>query len=128
MNIPKAVLIVDDMKTTRIRLRKICTALGMSVFEAGDGLEAIQLLKQGPVDLILSDWNMPNMDGMELLGKIRKDAKHAATPVIFITAESEKNAVLKSLMTGATDYIVKPFPDGLVREKICSTLNIKPKD
>ena len=128
MKTSKTVLIVDDMKTARIKLKQICTALEIQVFEAGDGLQAVELLKCLSVDLILSDWNMPNMDGLELLGKIRQDPKHAATPVIFITAESEKNAVLKSLMTGATDYIVKPFLDAIVREKICSTLNITPKD
>ena len=120
-------MIVDDMKTVRLKLRQVCLDLGLtSIFEAADGVEALQMLQGMSVDLILSDWNMPNMTGIELVGKIRQDPKLAETPIIFITSENEKGAILKSLMNGVTDYIVKPFPETIVRQKICSILKITP--
>lgn len=124
----KCVLIVDDMKTVRLKLRQICTDIGIdNVHEAVDGTQALDILQGISVDLILSDWNMPNMTGIELVGKIRENPKLSKTPVIFITSENEKSAILKSLMSGVTDYIVKPFPDAIVKQKICSLLKITPK-
>lgn len=123
----KSVLIVDDMKTIRLKLKQICNELGItSVYEAVDGVQALEMLKGLQVDLILSDWNMPNMTGIEMVGKLRENPKMNHTPVIFITSENEKNAILKSLMSGVTDYIVKPFPDAIVKQKICGALKISP--
>lgn len=124
----KTVLIVDDMKTVRMKLRKLCTELGISrIHEAMDGAEALQIMTNIKFDLVLSDWNMPNMTGLELVGKMRENANLASTPVIFITAENEKGAILKSLMSGVTDYIVKPFPDVTVKQKICGALKVQGK-
>lgn len=123
----KSVLIVDDMKTIRLKLKQICSDLGITtVYEAVDGVQALDLLKGIQVDLILSDWNMPNMTGIEMVGKLRENPKMNSTPVIFITSENEKSAILKSLMSGVTDYIVKPFPDAIVKQKICAALKITP--
>ena len=123
----KTVLIVDDMKTVRLKLKQICADLGVdAVYEATDGVEALEMLQGISVDLVLSDWNMPNMTGIDLVAKIRQDPKMTTTPVIFITSENEKGAILKSLMNGVTDYIVKPFPEAIVRQKICSILKITP--
>lgn len=124
----KSVLIVDDMKTIRLKLKQVCQELGIeNIYEAVDGTQALELLQGLAVDLILSDWNMPNMTGIELVGKIRENPKLSRTPVIFITSENEKGAILKSLMSGVTDYIVKPFPDAIVKQKICAVLKITPK-
>jgi len=124
----KSILIVDDMKTIRLKLKQICKELGIeNVYEAVDGTQALEMLEGVSVDLILSDWNMPNMTGIEMVGKIRDNPKLSRTPIIFITSENEKGAILKSLMSGVTDYIVKPFPDAIVKQKICSVLKIKPK-
>ncbi len=124
----KSVLIVDDMKTIRIKLKQVCKDLGIqSIYEAMDGVQALEMLKGVEVDLVLSDWNMPNMTGIELVAKIRENPKLAQVPVIFITSENEKGAILKSLMSGVTDYIVKPFPDAIVKQKICGILKITQK-
>lgn len=126
--VTKSILIVDDMKTVRLKLKQVCTDLGIeNIYEAVDGSQALQLLEGLSVDLILSDWNMPNMTGIELVGKIRENPRLTHTPIIFITSENEKGAILKSLMSGVTDYIVKPFPDAIVRQKICALLKITPK-
>ena len=124
----KSVLIVDDMKTVRVKLKRLCKELGInSVYEAGDGTQALEMLQGLKVDLILSDWNMPNMSGLEMVNKIRENPKMNDVPVIFITAENEKSAILKSLMSGVTDYIVKPFPDLTVKQKICVALKVQVK-
>ena len=124
----KSILIVDDMKTVRMKLKQVCKDVGIeNIYEAVDGSQALQLLEGITVDLILSDWNMPNMTGIELVGKIRDNPKLNKTPIIFITSENEKGAILKSLMSGVTDYIVKPFPDAIVKQKICTLLKITPK-
>ncbi len=121
----KSVLIVDDMKTIRLKLKQVCKDIGIqAVYEAMDGVQALEMLEGVSVDLVLSDWNMPNMTGIELVAKIRENPKIAKVPVIFITSENEKGAILKSLMSGVTDYIVKPFPDAIVKQKICGILNI----
>lgn len=124
----KSILIVDDMKTVRMKLKQVCKDVGVeNIYEAVDGQQALQLLEGLSVDLILSDWNMPNMTGIELVAKIREIPALTKTPVIFITSENEKGAILKSLMSGVTDYIVKPFPDAIVKQKICALLKIPPK-
>lgn len=124
----KSVLIVDDMKTVRVKLKRLCKELGIvQVYEAMDGVQALEMLKGLKVDLVLSDWNMPNMSGLELVSKMREDAKMVDLPVIFITAENEKGNILKSLMNGVTDYIVKPFPDVTVKQKICVALKVQVK-
>lgn len=124
----KSVLIVDDMKTVRVKLKRLCKELGIvNVHEAMDGQQALELLDMLKVDLILSDWNMPNLSGLEMVNKIRENPKTNMVPVIFITAENEKSAILKSLMSGVTDYIVKPFPDVTVKQKICGALKVQVK-
>lgn len=122
----KTVLIVDDMRMTRMKLRKICTELGIkNISEAIDGAQALEILGQSKPDLILSDWNMPNISGIELIQKIRETPEYSSIPVIFITAEAEKNSIIKSLQFGVADYILKPFNDESVKSKICSALNIE---
>jgi len=121
----KTVLIVDDMRMTRMKLRKICTELGIkSISEAVDGRQALEMMANSKPDLVLSDWNMPNISGIELIKKIRDNPALSDVPVIFITAEAEKNSIIKSLQFGVSDYILKPFNDENVKAKICSALNV----
>ncbi|CAN5512453.1 chemotaxis response regulator CheY [soil metagenome] len=123
----KTVLIVDDMRTVRLKLRKICTDVGVkTIFEAADGAEAFEVLMNFNIDLVLSDWNMPILTGIELVKKMRETPKIAAVPVIFITSETEKSAILQSLQYGITDYVVKPFLDATVSEKVVAILNAPP--
>jgi two-component system chemotaxis response regulator CheY len=121
----KTVLIVDDMRMTRMKLRKICTELGIkNISEAVDGMQALEMMVNSKPDLLLSDWNMPNISGIELIKKIRDNPALSDVPVIFITAEAEKNSIIKSLQFGVSDYILKPFNDENVKAKICSALNV----
>lgn len=121
----KSVLIVDDMRMTRMKLRKICTDLGIkNISEAIDGMQALEFMAASKPDLLLSDWNMPNLSGIELIQKIRTNPAMSDLPIIFITAEAEKNSIIRSLQYGVADYILKPFNDDNVKAKICSALNV----
>jgi two-component system chemotaxis response regulator CheY len=102
--------------------RKAMSAFGeVECLEAGDGVEALNILgSQGTFDLVIIDWNMPNMDGITLITKIRTTDKR--TPLVMCTTESEKTRVLEALKAGANNYVVKPFtPDSLL-ERIKQTL------
>ncbi len=106
------VLIVDDSSTIR-RIISRCldrAELGVTdVFEASDGLEALELLASRSVDVVLTDINMPNMDGLQLLGEIRKSPEWGTIPVLVITSESGSEAVGEAVSKGAAGYIKKPF-------------------
>ncbi len=119
----KTVLIVDDMMSIRVKLRKLCTDMGIgTIYEAPDGQQALDLINSRPVDLVLSDWNMPNMNGLSFLQKMRANEKFKQLPVIFITSENEKASILQALVLGVTDYIVKPFTDDAVIRKVSQVL------
>ncbi len=115
------VLIVDDSAAIRKILQRVLVqadvALG-TVHEANDGREALEKLKNIKVGLILSDINMPNMDGLELLGKIRAEAEWAKVPIIMITTEGSQNKVLQALQQGANGYVRKPFTAEQIKEKL----------
>ena len=110
------VLLVDDSRSMRTIQRRCLRKLGITDFAEGeDGLVALKLLEGGSFDLVLTDWNMPNMDGLTLLKEIRK--RNTQIPVIMVTTEAELNFVRAAIEAGVSDYLVKPFtPDGL-REK-----------
>ncbi len=117
------ILLVDDSKTMRNIQRKSLSALGDVEFaEAGDGVEALQVISATPqgFSLVMIDWNMPNMDGLTLVGKIRGGDKK--TPLIMCTTEAEKTRILDALKAGVNNYLMKPFtPEALV-EKVRQTL------
>jgi two-component system chemotaxis response regulator CheY len=93
------------------------------ITEAGDGAEAIAKLSgSGPFDLVLMDWNMPNMTGIDALKKIKGDAALKAVPVIMVTSESEKTKIMEAIQAGAANYIVKPFQAEVLQEKISAVL------
>ena len=119
------VLIVDDSAAIRKILQRVLmqadVTLG-SVYEASDGQEALDKLKQASVGLILSDINMPNMDGLELLGRIRADAAWKDVPVLMITTEGSQNKVMQALQLGANGYVKKPFTADQIKEKLVAIL------
>ena len=126
--IKKTVLVVDDMRAVRVKLKKLCSDLGIKqVIEASDGVEALETIKTNKVDLILSDWNMPNLSGIDFVKQLRQMQDFMLTPVIFITSESDKTAILEAITLGIADYVVKPFPDAVVKTKICRALKIEPQ-
>jgi len=115
------VLIVDDMAAMRKILRTLLSQLGFkNVDEAEDGKQALDKLKQDPnrYDLVITDWNMPNMTGIELVQAIRSDENLKHLPVLMVTAEAKKENVLMAIKAGVNNYIVKPFTAETLKEKI----------
>ena len=111
------IMLVDDSRTIRNIQKNTLSGLGHTeIVEAADGLEALSALQSESPDLILLDWNMPNMDGLTFLKEVRQRNKDI--PFIMITTESERARVVAAIQAGCSDYLVKPFtPDGL-KEKL----------
>ncbi|MFN3598561.1 MAG: chemotaxis response regulator CheY [Aquificaceae bacterium] len=113
------ILTVDDMATMRKIIKSLLNQLGYTtVEEAENGRDALYKLKQGKYDLVLLDWNMPEMDGITLLQEIRKDPELKSIPVVMVTAEAKKENVLQAIQAGANNYIVKPFTAETLKEKL----------
>jgi two-component system chemotaxis response regulator CheY len=112
-------LVVDDFSTMRRIVRNLLKELGFTnVDEAEDGAVALQKLKANPFDFVVSDWNMPNMDGLTLLQTVRADPALKHLPVLMITAEAKKENIIAAAQAGASGYIVKPFTAGTLNEKL----------
>jgi len=113
-------LLVDDSATMRRIQRTQLNSLGIQdILEAGDGQDGYHVLSENmPVDLVLLDWNMPVMDGLTLLRKLRADARFASVKIIMCTSESEKSRVIDALKAGASNYLVKPFSPEALKEKL----------
>lgn len=112
-------LVVDDFSTMRRIVRNLLKELGYhNVDEAEDGVVALHKLRSGDFDFVLSDWNMPNMDGLTLLQQIRADAALAQLPVLMVTAEAKKENIIQAAQAGANGYIVKPFTAATLEEKL----------
>ncbi|MBS3934850.1 MAG: chemotaxis response regulator CheY [Sulfuritalea sp.] len=112
-------LVVDDFSTMRRIVRNLLKELGFTnIDEAEDGAVAWQKLHGGGFDFVVTDWNMPNMDGLTLLQKIRGDASLKALPVLMITAEAKKENIIAAAQAGASGYIVKPFTAATLNEKL----------
>lgn len=112
-------LVVDDFSTMRRIVRNLLKELGYTnVDEAEDGLVALQKLEAGGFDFVVTDWNMPNMDGLTLLQNIRKTSSLKHLPVLMITAEAKKENIIAAAQAGASGYIVKPFTAATMAEKL----------
>ena len=112
-------LVVDDFSTMRRIVRNLLKELGFTnVEEAEDGVIALQKRKAGEFDFVVSDWNMPNMTGIELLRAIRADPALKNLPLLMITAEAKKETIIEAAQAGASGYIVKPFTAGTMSEKL----------
>jgi len=113
------ILVVDDFSTMRRIVRNLLKELGLSnVDEAEDGQVALHKLKNGQFDFIVSDWNMPNMTGIELLKAIRADPQLKHIPLMMVTAEAKKENIIEAATAGANGYIVKPFTAATLDEKL----------
>lgn len=112
-------LVVDDFATMR---RIVCNQLKElgypNVDEAEDGVAALAKLKKGNFDFVVTDWNMPNMDGLDLLKHIRADASLSHLPVLMVTAEAKKENIIAAAQAGASGYVVKPFTSATLDEKL----------
>jgi two-component system chemotaxis response regulator CheY len=112
-------LIVDDFQTMRRIVRNILRQLGFENFdEAEDGEQAYVKLKSGGFDFVISDWNMPNVDGITLLKRVRSDPALKDMPFLMVTAEAEKDKVIEAIKSGVSNYVVKPFTAEVLKEKM----------
>lgn len=113
------ILVVDDFSTMRRIIKNILKQIGyMNIDEAEDGNGALTRLKQDKYDLVISDWNMPNMSGLDLLKAIRTDNALNSVPVLMVTAEAKKENVIEAIKAGVNNYIVKPFTAEVLKEKL----------
>ncbi len=116
-------LVVDDFSTMRRIIRNLLKELGYNnVDEAEDGSMALAKLNRDTYEFIVSDWNMPVMDGLELLKAVRADAKLAHIPMLMVTAEAKKENIIAAAQAGASSYVVKPFTAATLDEKISKIL------
>ena len=114
------ILVVDDFPTMRRIVKTLLRQLGFKEFvEAEDGEKAYAMLKtEGNIEMIVSDWNMPNMTGLELLKTVRADAKYKHLPFVMVTAEAEKENIIEAVKAGVSNYVVKPFTGQTLKEKL----------
>jgi len=112
-------LVVDDFATMRRVVRNLLRELGFNkVEEAEDGVDALQKLRSKPFNFVVTDWNMPNMQGIDLLRAIRADSALHAIPVLMVTAEAKRENIIEAAQAGVNGYIVKPFNADTLREKL----------
>lgn len=114
------ILVVDDFPTMRKIVRQVLRQLGYNdVQEAEDGGSALKILRQKPdIQFVISDWNMPNVTGIELLKSVRADPNLKGLPFLMVTAEADKENIVEAVKSGVSSYIVKPFNAATLKEKI----------
>lgn len=117
------ILVVDDFQTMRRIIINLLRQLGFSnVVEAADGALALQRVKEDNIDLVISDWNMPNMTGLDFLKELRASDEYKALPFIMVTAEGKKENVIAAVQAGVNNYIVKPFNAATLKEKLIKVI------
>lgn len=113
------ILVVDDFPTMRRIIKNLLKDLGYeNVDEAEDGVIALEKLRSGSFEFVVSDWNMPNMDGLTMLQNIRADPDLSQLPVLMVTAEAKKENIIAAAQAGASGYVVKPFTAATLEEKL----------
>lgn len=117
----KTILLVDDSRAVRMAGRRIVSAIGLEVLEAENGQEALQMVRQHAVDVVLLDWNMPIMNGLEFLQTLRAAADISQPTVIMCTTENDMPRIIEAMQSGADEYIMKPFTEDIVRGKLQET-------
>ena len=112
-------LIVDDSKAMRLIIRNVLREVGFDILEASHGGEALDLLRQSPgIRIVLVDWHMPGMSGLEFVANVRSDPTYDEMPVVFVTSEIDMDHVAQALEAGANEYIMKPFTKDVILEKL----------
>jgi len=124
MDLNMKVLVVDDFATMRRIVKNVLKQIGFThIVEADDGTTALGVLKENRVDLIISDWNMPKMTGLDFLKTVRGDESTKDIPFVMVTAEAQKDNVLQAVQAGVSNYIVKPFTADTVKEKLAKVFD-----
>jgi len=112
-------LVIDDSRAVRIIIGKILRELGMEVLEAADGVEAFAQLEQNPdIELMLVDWNMPNMNGFDLVQAVRANRDYDGVRILMVTSEAQTEQVMRALAAGANEYLMKPFTKDVLVAKL----------
>jgi two-component system chemotaxis response regulator CheY len=120
-------LVIDDSRTVRIIIGQILREVGLEVLEASDGLEALEQLKQNPdVKLMLVDWNMPQMNGFDLVRAVRAQRTYDAVRILMVTSEAQSEQVTRALNAGANEYLMKPFNKDVLVAKL-NLLDVLPE-
>ncbi len=113
------ILVVDDFSTMRGIIKNFLRDLGYThITEAEDGSTALPMLQTGSYDFLITDWNMPGMNGLELIQSVRSNPKLAALPILMVTAEAKKDQIVAAAQAGINGYVVKPFTANTLKEKI----------
>ena len=113
------VLVVDDFATMRKIIKNLLKQAGYkNIIEADDGVAALRVLKSQNIDFVISDWNMPNMNGLEFLKAVRADSELSNLPFLMVTAEALKDNIVMAVKAGVSNYIVKPFTAEVLSKKI----------
>mgnify|MGYP003637315062 FL=1 len=113
------ILVVDDFSTMRRIIKNLLKDLGFTnIQEADDGSTALPMLQQGDFDFVVTDWNMPGMQGIDLLRAIRADENLNHTPVLMVTAEAKKEQIVAAAQAGVNGYVIKPFTAATLKEKL----------
>lgn len=113
------ILVVDDFSTMRRIIKNLLKDLGFTnVEEADDGKTALPILKQGRIDFLVTDWNMPGMTGIDLIKVVRADPALAHIPVLMVTAEAKREQIIAAAQAGVNGYVVKPFTAAVLKEKL----------
>jgi two-component system, chemotaxis family, chemotaxis protein CheY len=116
-------LVVDDSPTMRRIVKNTLKGLGYNeVIEAEDGKDALAKLYADPVDFIITDWNMPNMNGLEFVKSVKEDDSLAGLPILMVTTRGNKNDILEAMQAKVSSYVIKPFTPPVIKEKIDSIL------
>ncbi len=127
MTHPLKVLVVDDFSTMRRIVKNLLQDLGYhDITEADDGKSALPLLQAGNFDLLITDWNMPGMPGLDLLKAVRSDARLAKLPVMMLTAEAKREQIIEAAQAGVNGYVIKPFTAETLKAKLDKVLAPKP--
>lgn len=115
----KHALVVDDSRAMRMILKKHLAGLGFRISEAGNGLEGLAALAEhGQPDLVMVDWNMPCMNGLDFVRAVREGGEYPGLPIMMVTSETEVSRMLQALEAGADEYVMKPFTFEIIEEKI----------
>ncbi|ADD69602.1 response regulator receiver protein [Denitrovibrio acetiphilus DSM 12809] len=119
------IITVDDSSTMRRIIKNTLTKLGFTnVLEAANGVEGLDVLAKNDVDMIITDWNMPEMDGLTFVKTIRSKEEYKETPILMVTTEAAKEDILTALRSGVNNYVVKPFTPDTLQEKVNKLLGI----